>query len=137
MKIRTLKLKGRLWSDTLATLEQFFKEDIACRIRHLDLSFINWVSGHELAQVISGMRHLQVLIVHNTNIKLHDLDLVFQTCHNLIQLSFSLENELCCRGRDAYPLRIGFQRLNKLKLAHHKSHISCQCKWTLMNDIFR
>ena len=136
MKIRTLKLKGRLWTDTLAALEQFFKEDIARHLRHLELNFINWVSGHELAQVISCLHHLQVLIVHNTNIKLHDLDLVFQTCQNLTELSFSLENELCCRGLD-FPFQFGFQRLKKLKLAHHKSHICCQCKWALMSDIFR
>jgi hypothetical protein len=91
-------LKGRLWTDTLAALEQFFKEDIARHLRHLELNFINCVSGHELAQVISCLHHLQVLTVHNTNIKPDqdrvDLDLVLVTCQKLTELSFSLENEL-------------------------------------------
>ena len=89
-------------------------------IRLLDVSHCYWIPRCLLRNAICSMKHLEQLNVHGTHLSVFDLSRVFAYCSNITRLSMTLANEnklSYCYAQYNDQLRMGFRRLNCLKLA--------------------
>lgn len=112
-----------LYNISPTSWNRFFRENINhIAVAVFDASNCYWLSEELLLKTVIQMSNLKELYVHNTNISLVNLPVVFKACGKLVRLSFSLVKssldvyENSTGGESLEWMLLGFQRLTHLKI---------------------